>query len=87
VKPAFEGILVMITARAFITETKYAKFLLPTELPKISNDGIVFQNVSVIRSGRLVLRDVTLHIAAGEHVAIMGPNGRHFKVTSTPQIL
>ena len=36
---------------------------------------IELQNVSVQRGDNLVLNDVTLSIAQGEHVAILGPNG------------
>ena len=36
---------------------------------------IEFQNVSVQRGDNLVLHDVTLSIAQGEHVAVLGPNG------------
>jgi iron complex transport system ATP-binding protein len=36
---------------------------------------IELRNVSVVRSGRVVLHDLTLRIDNGEHVAIMGPNG------------
>jgi len=34
-----------------------------------------FQNISVMRGGKVVLDDVTMRIQAGEHVAILGPNG------------
>ncbi len=36
---------------------------------------IELRNVSVVRSGRVVLHELNLCIADGEHVAIMGPNG------------
>jgi iron complex transport system ATP-binding protein len=36
---------------------------------------IQFENVSIQRGSRVILRDVNLSIAQGEHVAILGPNG------------
>jgi iron complex transport system ATP-binding protein len=38
-------------------------------------DLIEFENVSVARLDRFALRDVSLRIGVGEHVAILGPNG------------
>jgi len=38
-------------------------------------DFLDLRNVNVARGDRVVLHDVNLHIRAGEHVAIMGPNG------------
>jgi iron complex transport system ATP-binding protein len=34
-----------------------------------------FQHISVMRGEKTVLHDITLRIQAGEHVAILGPNG------------
>ena len=36
---------------------------------------IDFQNISVVRGGKLALNDLTLRISQNEHVAILGPNG------------
>ncbi|MDV0447871.1 putative ABC transporter ATP-binding protein YlmA [Methanosarcinaceae archaeon Ag5] len=36
---------------------------------------IDFQNVSVIKDGRLILDSIAIQIGADEHVAIIGPNG------------
>ncbi len=46
--------------------------------PSNANDAADFldlRSVNVARGERVVLHDVNLHIRAGEHVAIMGPNG------------
>ncbi|SRR5579871_1288935 len=34
-----------------------------------------FRNITVMRGGKTVLHDITLRIRAGEHAAILGPNG------------
>ena len=36
---------------------------------------LAFNHVSVMLGGKTVLQDITLSIGAGEHVAILGPNG------------
>ncbi len=43
--------------------------------PETAADFLDLRNVNVARGDRIVLHDVNLHIRAGEHVAIMGPNG------------
>jgi iron complex transport system ATP-binding protein len=43
--------------------------------PSIASDFLELRNVNVARGDRIVLHDVNLNIPAGEHVAIMGPNG------------
>jgi iron complex transport system ATP-binding protein len=43
--------------------------------PNSAADFLDLRNVNVARGDRVVLHDVSLHIRAGEHVAIMGPNG------------
>ena len=40
-----------------------------------SNHFLDLKNVNVARGDRIVLHDVNLSIRAGEHVAILGPNG------------
>ena len=44
-----------------------------SDLP--ASDFLEMRNVSVARGDRVVLRRVNLNIRAGEHVAILGPNG------------
>ena len=52
-----------------MTETK-------TEAPQIDEDQFLeLEHVNVARGDRIVLHDVNLGIRAGEHVAILGPNG------------
>jgi iron complex transport system ATP-binding protein len=43
--------------------------------PSIASDFLELRNVNVARGDRIVLHNVNLDIRAGEHVAIMGPNG------------
>ena len=45
--------------------------VIPTPGPAL----LAFQHVSVMLGGKRVLDDITLTIGAGEHVAILGPNG------------
>jgi len=42
---------------------------------KVSPALLAFHHVSVMLGGKRVLQDITLTIGAGEHVAILGPNG------------
>ena len=44
-------------------------------MPSASAPLIEFEHVSVMRGSNLALNDVSLRIGAGEHVAILGPNG------------
>jgi iron complex transport system ATP-binding protein len=44
---------------------------MPTQGPAL----VAFRHVSVVLDGKRVLNDITLTISAGEHVAILGPNG------------
>jgi iron complex transport system ATP-binding protein len=43
--------------------------------PFDQNKFLDLENVNVARGDRIVLHDVNLTIRAGEHVAILGPNG------------
>ncbi len=36
---------------------------------------IEYRNISVMRSGRIVLKNINVSIELGEHIAILGPNG------------
>jgi iron complex transport system ATP-binding protein len=45
--------------------------VIPTQGPAL----LAFRHVSVVLGGKRVLHDITLTIGAGEHVAILGPNG------------
>ncbi len=43
--------------------------------PKEPSDFLDLRNVNVARGDRIVLHEVNLKLRAGEHVAILGPNG------------
>src|ERR1035438_2975096 len=43
--------------------------------PATSPALLDFRNISVMRGTTVVLHDITLRIQAGEHAAILGPNG------------
>ena len=45
------------------------------ECPAPSPPLLDFHHISVMRGEKTVLHDITLRIQAGEHVAILGPNG------------
>lgn len=47
----------------------------PSEQPVDRDQFLELQKVNVARGDRVVLHDVNLTIRAGEHVAILGPNG------------
>lgn len=44
-------------------------------VPEAATDFLCLKNVNVARGEVVVLHDINLNIAAGEHVAILGPNG------------
>jgi iron complex transport system ATP-binding protein len=44
-------------------------------MPADSSDFLFMQHVSVARGDNVVLHDLSLRVANGEHVAILGPNG------------
>jgi iron complex transport system ATP-binding protein len=46
-----------------------------TEVNRGNEDFLQMRRVNVARGDRMVLHDVSLTIRAGEHVAILGPNG------------
>jgi iron complex transport system ATP-binding protein len=50
---------------------------MPVEGPELGPKPplLDFQHVSVMRGDKIVLDDITLRIQAGEHAAILGPNG------------
>jgi iron complex transport system ATP-binding protein len=47
----------------------------PEATENVAAEFLELRNVNVARGDRVVLRDVNLTIRAGEHVAILGPNG------------
>jgi iron complex transport system ATP-binding protein len=46
-----------------------------TENPDTASEFLDLRSVNVAREDRIVLHDINLSIRAGEHVAILGPNG------------
>jgi iron complex transport system ATP-binding protein len=56
-------------------DSQQKSFQQPTAGKQESTDFLNLQAVDVARGDRLVLHDVNLRIRAGEHVAILGPNG------------
>ena len=58
--------------RQLFTKSWYTDFLIdPNHRPPLLH----FHRVAVMRGEKTVLEDITLGIQAGEHVAILGPNG------------
>src|SRR5260370_7126055 len=45
------------------------------DAPRLSPALLDFRDISVMRGDKIVLDDFTLSINAGEHIAIIGPNG------------
>jgi iron complex transport system ATP-binding protein len=62
-----------------VTEKSIETGLQPASIqstnPDTAADFLDLRRVNVARGDRVVLHDVNLNIRAGEHVAIMGPNG------------
>lgn len=57
------------------SEKELNKSLEETEAAPAAPALIDFQNVSVMRGGKLAVNHVSLRISQNEHVAILGPNG------------
>jgi iron complex transport system ATP-binding protein len=47
----------------------------PIMMMRMQTEFLSMRNVDIARGQKVVLRDVDLRIATGEHVAILGPNG------------
>jgi iron complex transport system ATP-binding protein len=47
----------------------------PSHAPPLGDEFLELRRVNVARGDRVVLHDINLTIRAGEHVAILGPNG------------
>ena len=61
-------------ARPFATKSS-GPLLLETRIEPQQLALLDLANVTVMRGARIALQDVTLRIASGEHVCILGPNG------------
>jgi ATP-binding cassette subfamily B protein len=83
--PALGAVLAEVVERAVSLRSTLLRLLEPLDAPEEAEAaavsrrprgcGLVLRNVSVVAGGHPVLHDITLEIAPGEHVAVLGASG------------